>query len=168
MLFLHFTNHWHLLVSTEVRRYFMSDETKVTQEYGAEQIQVLEGLEAVRKRPGSAGVIRLNSCVKGIIITLSTPSASSRYNFSSVEESSRNPSAFPSVMRGCGSKVRTILSPPSLSAIEFTTLSSTRCPQWTPSNDPMVATAHLKGGRLSKPLKTFISIVSCCYSPRSP
>ena len=30
----------------------MSDETKVTQEYGAEQIQVLEGLEAVRKSPG--------------------------------------------------------------------------------------------------------------------
>ena len=30
----------------------MSDETKVTTEYGAEQIQVLEGLEAVRKRPG--------------------------------------------------------------------------------------------------------------------
>ena len=30
----------------------MSDETKVSQEYGAEQIQVLEGLEAVRKRPG--------------------------------------------------------------------------------------------------------------------
>ena len=28
----------------------MSDETKVTQEYGAEQIQVLEGLEAVRKK----------------------------------------------------------------------------------------------------------------------
>ena len=30
----------------------MSEETKVTNEYGAEQIQVLEGLEAVRKRPG--------------------------------------------------------------------------------------------------------------------
>ncbi|MBO5049785.1 MAG: DNA topoisomerase (ATP-hydrolyzing) subunit B [Oscillospiraceae bacterium] len=30
----------------------MSDETKVTSQYGAEQIQVLEGLEAVRKRPG--------------------------------------------------------------------------------------------------------------------
>ena len=30
----------------------MSDETKVTQAYGAEQIQVLEGLEAVRMRPG--------------------------------------------------------------------------------------------------------------------
>ena len=30
----------------------MSEETKVTNQYGAEQIQVLEGLEAVRKRPG--------------------------------------------------------------------------------------------------------------------
>ena len=30
----------------------MSDATKVQNAYGAEQIQVLEGLEPVRKRPG--------------------------------------------------------------------------------------------------------------------
>ena len=29
-----------------------TEELKVSQEYGAEQIQILEGLEAVRKRPG--------------------------------------------------------------------------------------------------------------------
>ena len=30
----------------------MSEETVVNGSYGAEQIQILEGLEAVRKRPG--------------------------------------------------------------------------------------------------------------------
>ena len=30
----------------------MQDELKVTSDYGASQIQVLEGLEPVRKRPG--------------------------------------------------------------------------------------------------------------------
>ena len=30
----------------------MNDETKVEHAYGAEDIQILEGLEAVRKRPG--------------------------------------------------------------------------------------------------------------------
>ena len=33
----------------------MSDETKVTQEYGAEQIQVLEGLEAVGRAGKALG-----------------------------------------------------------------------------------------------------------------
>ena len=30
----------------------MGTDTSVTNEYGADQIQILEGLEAVRKRPG--------------------------------------------------------------------------------------------------------------------
>ena len=45
------TPHSKLHTSHSILEDFMSDETKVTQEYGGSQIQVLEGLEAVRKRP---------------------------------------------------------------------------------------------------------------------
>ena len=47
------------------------EETKVTQEYGGEQIQVLEGLEAVRKKPvfhvsgstSTSGFSAIASCI---------------------------------------------------------------------------------------------------------
>ncbi len=81
-----------------------------------------------------------NSRVKGMITRQSIPAASMSASFSLVVVMRLTCRLEGSTVRGCGSKVMTTEAPFSSSAAARTLRKISRCPSWTPSKLPMVAT----------------------------